>query len=781
MNKGRLPLLSLFLCANMLLAGCMAMIDNKDIEEKEEPTQSLDDVPTVSRTVGAPELVGFDDCEDLGESIKETLFEEYKTQLLQEANEIYRYFFDDAMVMEDGAEMAADASSGTANSVSQTQQPRVEGEDFSGTNNQVEGVDEADFVKTDGYFIYYLNGKTLHVLSTAIPGTISLVTEMVMEGTPQAMMLNGDRLVVISSVNSWNIDPTDPLADHLGWDGQWSSWRTNTLTKFTVIDLSNRSTPEIVRELYIEGYYNTAREIDGSVRAVTYAWMNIPNLRSWLNLPSEYYELDYKDPLRKEMRFKAADDAILANRNALDGMNVTDLLPKVYEKQQNMVVTYDLDDGECVDFVAPKDSSNRGFISIFTMDLLSESLSFEADHILGNHPLVYASADTLILTENSWDWWWFWGDHDGDEATNIHVFDISDAGDTEYIGSGRVNGTILNQFSISEYEGHIRVATTTGQWNQWWLDNPEPMSSQVVVLEQEIQSDQSIRYVEIGSVVGIAPTERIWSCRFVEEKAYIVTFRNIDPLWTIDLSDPSNPVIMGELEIPGVSTYIHPLSDDRLLTIGYGPGENGLDLDWRQIQISLFDVSNMSNPTRTDVISITPLSLNQSLNEWVWASSEATYEHKAFQYWAPKGLLAVPMSVYRYVHAPDYSWWHYDFVSKLMLINVSDSNLSIYGSEDHSDFYNRDSKQHYWNDYNIRRSIFMGDFVYAISSGGVTVTNLTSLETVDEVTLTPSTYYYYSIESETETSQSEEEKEEHESGETEGSDSSDSPPPANES
>ena len=183
----------------------------------------------------------------------------------------------------------------------------------------------------------------------------------------------------------------------------------------------------------------------------------------------------------------------------------------------------------------------------------------------------------------------------------------------------------------------------------------------------------------------------------------------------------------------------------------------------------------------TKFISITPLSQNQSPNEWVWASSEATYEHKAFQYWAPKGLLAVPMSVYRYVNAPDYSWWHYDFVSKLMLINVSDSNLSIYGSEDHSDFYNRDSKQHYWNDYNIRRSIFMGDFVYAISSGGVTVTNLTSLETVDEVTLTPSTYYYYSIESETETSQSEEEKEEHESGETEDSDSSDSPPPANES
>ena len=112
-----------------------------------------------------------------------------------------------------------------ANSVANT--TAVLGEDFSGTNNQADGVDEADFVKTDGYFIYYLNGKTLHVLSMAIPGTISLVTEMVMEGTPRVTYASGDRLVVISSV-PLNIDPTD-LLQTLGWDGQWSSWRTNTL------------------------------------------------------------------------------------------------------------------------------------------------------------------------------------------------------------------------------------------------------------------------------------------------------------------------------------------------------------------------------------------------------------------------------------------------------------------------------------------------------------------------------------------------------------------------
>ena len=137
---------------------------------------------------------------------------------------------------------------------------------------------------------------------------------------------------------------------------------------------------------------------------------------------------------------------------------------------------------DCSDFAAPQGSMNSGYTSIFTIDLVSEELDFEADHIVGNWPLVYASQDTLIITENAWDTWWFWGNDDIMESTNIHIFDISEAGETVYSGSGRVDGTILNQFSISEYEGIAGVATTTGQWGRWWMANPEPMENHVITL-----------------------------------------------------------------------------------------------------------------------------------------------------------------------------------------------------------------------------------------------------------------------------------------------------------
>ena len=222
---------------------------------------------------------------------------------------------------------------------------------------------------------------------------------------------------------------------------------------------------------------------------------------------------------------------------------------------------------DCANFAAPSDGLNRGISSIFSIDLASENIGFEVDHIIGNYPQVYASSDVLVLTENSFDWWRFWMNENLTEMTNIHTFDISEPGETVYTGSGRVDGTILNQFSISEYEGILRVATTTGQWGRWWLDNPEPMSSQVVTLTRsiDVETNQQV-LVEVGKVSGIAEGERIWSARFVGDTAYIVTFEQIDPLWVIDLSDETQPRILGELEVPGVSTYIHPLDDCLLYT-----------------------------------------------------------------------------------------------------------------------------------------------------------------------------------------------------------------------
>ncbi len=763
MKVERIPLrvtfLGLLLVANMLLAGCTSIFDDSKDSDTDGDNELKDNDISISRSLGTPELIGFDNCEDLGLSIKDTIAQEYETQLLQAVEEMYNYWgggFGDDAVMMDGnvAESAASGDASTGQS-SQTNAPtpRKEGEDYSGTNNQEEGVDEADFVKTDGYHIYYLNSKTLHILNTSIIGNVTLDSEMLIEGTPQAMMLDGNRLVVISSVSSWNLESGHPMRDALGWGEEWSEWRTNTLTKFTVIDISNRSDPIESRELYIEGYYNTAREVNGTVRTVTYAWLNIPGLRSWLNLPDGYYQLEYDDPLRKELRQTAANAAIQENNEILDAMNDSDILPRIYERVGDVVTTHGLDENECGDFVAPTGSSNRGFISIFTLDLDSEELAFEADHILGNHPLVYSSADTMIITENSWDWWWFWGNSNNEEATNIHSFDISEEGDTTYRGSGRVDGTILDQFSISEHEGKVRVATTTGQWGQWWLgDEIEPMENHVIVLEPEEAPMGKQALNEIGRVDGIALGENIWSCRFDGDMAYVVTFLNMDPLWTIDLSDPTNPAILGELEVPGVSTYIHPLSEDTLLTIGLGPAdvETGLGLDWSKIQVSLFNVSDPTAPTRSAVLNASPL-LDPNEQGWSWSWSEATYEHKAFQYW--NGQLAIPLSTYRYNQQD----WNYEFVSKLVIIDVGEDTLTINGTIDHSDFYNRGDSDYYWGEYNVRRSIFMGDYIYAISAGGVTATNLTTMEQSSAVELTPDYYYnyYYTDNQESETSDKE--------------------------
>ena len=325
------------------------------------------------------------------------------------------------------------------------------------------------------------------------------------------------------------------------------------------------------------------------------------------------------------------------------------------------------------------------------------------------------------------------------ESTNIHLFDISEAGETVYSGSGRVDGTILDQFSISEYEGIVRVATTTGQWGRWWMANPEPMENHVITLSLALDtSTGKTSLLEMGRVDGIAYNETIWSARFVEDRAYIVTFENMDPLWTIDLSNPTSPTIMGELKVPGVSTYIHPLSDDAILSIGLGPAdeETGLGLDWSNTRLSLFNVSNFSDPQETQTLSIAPVE-NPDDEGWSWAWSEATWEHKAFQYWAPKGMLAVPMNTYRYdYYYDDEGRYHYDYewVSKLVIVNITEDSMQIHGEVNHSQFYETEDN-HWWNSYNIRRSIFMGDYIYAISHAGVTVTHLETLEEVDSVQL----------------------------------------------
>jgi hypothetical protein len=267
------PALAIFLVALMTLSGCTGIIDDEIddfvIVELEEPVE-------FTRTIGSPQLRIFQDCMTLENALKSSIEEEARTSLMQAVDEVY--YYGGGMWMEDDVAMDGAVAESSPSGGSNSATPRQEGVDYSGTNNQEQGVDEADFVKTDGYHIFFLDNGVLHILDVPEFGNLTLSSTTTVEGNPVAMMLDGDNLVVISTVSSWNIPAGDPLSDAMGWDGEWSGWRTSTLTKFTVYDVSDSSEPVIARELYIEGYYMTAREVNGTVRTVTHTWMDIPGL-----------------------------------------------------------------------------------------------------------------------------------------------------------------------------------------------------------------------------------------------------------------------------------------------------------------------------------------------------------------------------------------------------------------------------------------------------------------------------------------------------------------------
>ena len=752
------------------------------------------------RSRSSPALSSYDTCGFLEMDLKEHLKEEMRVNLGTGSYYYGGSWLEDDMIMVDDAVMEMDGATSTTDSTpssggSPKNSPGAEqGVDFSGTNNQEQGVDEADFVKTDGSFVYMINkgysdygrypsGK-LHILVIPEAGNISYLTNISIEGRPTEMLLVDDTAVVYSNVQIYSYyEEKHPLDDvvkkkrkaPISTDSSEESediimdydfgyyYRTTSFTKLTVLDLTNRSSPQISKELYIEGGYQTARESGGTVRMVSYGWMEIDGLKTWLDFSDygTYWELDWDSSKREQIWMEVMNETIEYNDKVIDQTPLDDLLPRIYEKSGDNITTHkytESGDGNCQNFAAASDSTGQGITSIMTLDLLEENFSFNADHILSNWATVYASGDVMVMAEASQSSWWFWGEEESNyqEMTNLHVFDISNPGQTDYIASGRINGTIQDQFSLSEHDGNIRVCSTTGQWGRWWMDNPEPMLSHVFVLG--LNADET-EYQVIGKVGDIAPDESIWSARFIGDKAYIVTFRNIDPLWTIDLSEPTNPRIIGELKIPGVSTYIHPVGDTHLLTIGIAGDDEGLD--WGVTQISFFDVSDFSNPILESELKLNPAPNGE--NGWSYSHSEATYEHKAFQYWESDGLLAIPMSTSRWFEnsitedGKEYYYYGYEYVSKLMLINATpEQPLEIYNENiDHSSYY---GSRYSWDSPDIKRSIFMGggDYIYAISEKAITAHNVATMEKTgsaelpsDKKPIYEQYYYYEEIEEET--------------------------------
>ena len=300
-----------------------------------------------------------------------------------------------------------------------------------------------------------------------------------------------------------------------------------------------------------------------------------------------------------------------------------------------------------------------------------------------------------VATQN-WKTWAFLAGTEEKEpdgpVTEIHKFDISDPRTTEYLASGSVDGYLLNQFAMDEHEGVLRVASTTTPWG--WGSGPDS-ESRVTILGQEGDG-----LVEVGRVVGLGETEQIYSVRFLGDVGYVVTFRQTDPLYTIDLSNPRAPKLVGELKIPGYSAYLHPLGEGLLMGVGQDATEEGQVLG---SQVSVFDVSDPTDPVRLDTFTLSEGS-----------NSEVEYDHHAFLYW--DGLAIIPIQQY---------WWQEDkeggFVGAVALRLDADGDLTDLGTITHPGGDDWD-----WQ-AQIRRSVVIGDSVYTVSSKGIMKSRLADM------------------------------------------------------
>ena len=247
----------------------------------------------------------------------------------------------------------------------------------------------------------------------------------------------------------------------------------------------------------------------------------------------------------------------------------------------------------------------------------------QAVGIINNAYLTYASLNNLYTVQNSGGWWWQPDSGVQRQHSAVYKFAIGD-GAPSYRAMGRIDGWLRNSFSLGEYETVLHTATTERNWitdiqrTSWVTQN------HLINLRESSLGELQV----IGESRGFGKDETIQSARFLGTRGFIVTFRQIDPLFSFDLTEPTAPKLLGSLEIPGFSSYMHPLDDTYLLTIGRsGAGNN--------FQLQIFDVSDMAKPKQAFVY---------SPSEDGYSYSAAEYDHKAFTYYAPSKLLTIPVS-----------------------------------------------------------------------------------------------------------------------------------------
>ncbi len=580
------------------------------------------------------------------------------------AERVGPYGFDDQVFLFD--ELAAEdmaAAEGGGEVRGQALPAPVSTVPTSGTNTQEAFVDEADIVKATADRLLVVDDQWLRVVD--LTGDQPVVRGSVeLPGWSQEILVVGDRVLALGA----NEQYPQPLIDDV-LESTWAPYGPATAT-LTEIDVSDPANPTIAHSLEVEGGYLSSRLVGETARVVVSA-----------THPS--FPFVYPSDDSPQARAIAEE----ANQRLIEESELADWLPGATLDGTEVDVV------DCASVQQPDEFSGFGFLSVLTVDLTEPLGTPPSTSVLADGQTVYASTESLyVATSRPQE---VAGSDDpgpvplppetvpGEEGyeTALHRFDITGAGPATYLASGVVTGHLVDQFSMSEQDGLLRVATTEGApWSSL-----ESAASRVAVLETDGQA-----LVEIGAVDGLGRTEQIYSVRFVGDTGYVVTFRQTDPLFVIDLSEPTAPTLRGELEIPGYSAYLHPLDDGHLLGVGQDATESGMTTG---LQVSVFDVTDPANPARVDQVVLPG------------EGSEVEWDHRAFLYWGPTGQAVLPI-------------W-----TGSLVLDVGPDHVDEQGRVDVQD------------GQEVRRNVVVGDRLLTLGSDTLLTSDLATLEPLSEIAL----------------------------------------------
>ena len=544
--------------------------------------------------------------------------------------------------------------------------------DYSQTNIQVQGVDEADIIKSDGKYLYILSGSKLVIMDAYPAADAKILSETDIQN-PAGIFINRDSLVVFAQ------------------DG----WEKTSILQYSIAD---RSSPVLEKNISVEGNYFDSRMAGSHVYAL-------------INKPAYYSYWEGGDASPPAIR--------------VDGKQET-TFPEIYYF-----------DEPAYDF---------RFITILSLDLENKSIGPKSTiYLMGSAQEMYVSRENIYVTFQKASNFTpaiplpgpvqmvFPGpDIEFLDETAIHRMAIEN-GEVAYQATGSVPGRILNQFSMDEHNGYFRIATTTG--NDFRMAGAVSSGNNVYTLDLQLKTT--------GKLENLAPGEEIYSARFMGDRAYLVTFKKIDPLFVIDMKDPESPAVLGKLKIPGYSDYLHPYDENYLIGIGKETIESKQgDFAWYQgVKLSLFDVTDVNKPKEIAKYEIGDRGTD----------SNALYDHKAFLFSKDKNLLVIPVTLAEIDESQypqgvqDWHYGDYTFQGAYVFGISPESGITLRGRvshvKDNSTF--RKSGYYYHNpEYDVLRSLYMGNTLYTISNGLVRMDSLDDLSYVNELDLPYQEPYY---------------------------------------